>query len=172
MKVGPSLDLVLALVRYEPETGDFYWLPRKNVRRTWNTRYAGKRAGMTRKDGYRSLLLGKRASYYIHRLVWLCETGEWPTQEIDHINRNPSDNRFCNLRLADHADNLANRGKQKNNTSGYKWVSWCPEKGMWEAKLARRGVRFFVGYFDDPAEAHANAFVESKRLNAEFARAA
>ena len=41
-------------------------------------------------------LLGKR--YRAHRLAWLYVYGTWPKHDIDHINRNRSDNRICNLR--------------------------------------------------------------------------
>lgn len=41
----------------------------------------------------------------------------------------------------------------KNNTSGYKGVSWHKDAGKWEAKVQTRGERHHLGYFDDPAEA-------------------
>lgn len=55
---------------------------------------------------------------YMHREVIACPDG----LEIDHINRDPLDNRRCNLRAVPHHVNLANRPKQKNNTTGFKGV--------------------------------------------------
>lgn len=42
----------------------------------------------------------------------------------DHINQNPLDNRKANLRIVTNSKNLFNRGKNTNNTSGFKGVSW------------------------------------------------
>jgi hypothetical protein len=61
--------------------------------------------------------------YLGHRLAWLYMVGVWPDDEIDHWNRDPSDNRFTNLRDATHAKNGFNSGKRSNNSSGRKGVS-------------------------------------------------
>lgn len=45
--------------------------------------------------------------------------------EVDHINGNGLDNRKINLRACSHAQNMANRGVSKHNTSGFKGVSKC-----------------------------------------------
>ena len=77
--------------------------------------------------GYRRISLtnqsGKR-TYSIHRLVALAfieNPNNFP--EIDHINRNNSDNRVENLRWANDYIQSQNRGDQKNNTSGYKNIA-------------------------------------------------
>ena len=45
-----------------------------------------------------------------HRIVWYLNTGEDPgTSEIDHKDRNESNNTFENLRLANRAQQVANR---------------------------------------------------------------
>ena len=43
---------------------------------------------------------------------------------VDHINRDSLDNQDFNLRLATCSQNQANREVNKNNTSGFKGVSW------------------------------------------------
>lgn len=55
---------------------------------------------------------------YMHREILSCPDG----LVIDHINRDPLDNRRSNLRTVKHYVNLQNRPKQKNNTTGFKGV--------------------------------------------------
>jgi hypothetical protein len=82
--------------------------------------------------------------YREHRLAWLYMTGEWPTHEIDHINGDRVDNRFCNLREATASENRWNSRKRVNNTSGYKGVSWDSAKrlveGAHHSRLPGKGV--------------------------------
>ena len=68
-------------------------------------------------DGYWSIQIdGKR--YNEHRLVWLYQRGKWPKNQLDHINRDRSDNRLINLREATNQQNCCN--KAGRNRIGYK----------------------------------------------------
>jgi hypothetical protein len=49
----------------------------------------------------------------VHRLIWLYMTGEWPKDQIDHINNVKHDNRWKNLREADNQLNHYNLPKPK-----------------------------------------------------------
>ena len=51
---------------------------------------------------------------------------------IDHINGNTLDNRKENLRICTNKQNIRNSGKYKNNTSGFKGVTWS--YGKWNAR--------------------------------------
>ena len=55
----------------------------------------------------------KRTEYYAHRLAWLYVYGEWPKDQIDHINRDKSDNRITNLRDVTCSENNRNKGPRK-----------------------------------------------------------
>lgn len=81
---------------------------------------------------------------------------------IDHLNGDTLDNRKENLRACTNSQNTKNRGKQKNNTSGYKGVfAWG---NRWRAKIQSDGVVIHLGAFDikeDAARAYdREAFVK------------
>ena len=63
--------------------------------------------------------MNKKKYLYLHRFVWIIKTGIEPTSEIDHIDINPLNNQFSNLRLANRKQQQQNKRKLKNNTSGY-----------------------------------------------------
>jgi len=88
----------------------------------------------------------------------------------DHINGNKLDNRRANLRYATRTENGGNRPMQKNNTTGYKGVSFHIRKKKYGASIKHQQKQKNLGYFDTPEEASAayNAAAE-KHFN-EFAR--
>jgi hypothetical protein len=86
----------------------------------------------------------------LHRFL----TGAPAGVEIDHLDGNGLNNQRCNLRACDHRHNLANRGVQRNNTSGFKGVTI--EAGKWVAKIGsgKSGYRrTALGAFDSPVDA-------------------
>jgi hypothetical protein len=106
----------------------------------------------------------------IHRLIMDAPKG----MDIDHINGNPLDNRKSNLRICTRAENQSNRGPQKNNTSGYKGVSYKkPSKSWkaqkWRAQINCRGESICIGYFDTPEEAARAYDTKAKELHGEYA---
>ena len=101
-----------SLLDYNPETGVFTWKRRTDIenlriRNGWNSKYAGRQAGSKVKTPHLPYI--RIAGYLAHRLAWLYMTGEWPEEgkEIDHINGDASDNRFCNLKACDPFSELA-----------------------------------------------------------------
>jgi hypothetical protein len=97
----------------------------------------------------------------VHRLAFLYVTGSWPSGFVDHINGNPLDNRFCNLRDVPKAINCQNlRRALSNNKCGLLGAS--PRHGKWAATIMSKGVRIHIGTFNTPEEAHA-AYVSKKR---------
>ena len=90
--------------------------------------------------------------------------------DIDHINLDKSDNRFCNLRLATKSQNSANKTKMSNNKSGYKVVSFLKSSQKWVAEIVKDGVRYFLGSFDDPIQAYKAYCKKSVELYGSFSR--
>ena len=116
------------LLHYDPGTGVFVW---KNII-TANQKKNGDVAGGYDDKGYIKIRINYK-HYLAHRLAWLYVYGEWPSKHLDHINRNPSDNRISNLREATHLENNKNASKRKDNTSGYKGVNWHARNKKWIA---------------------------------------
>lgn len=111
-----------------------------------------------------------RKLYKVHRLIFLWHHG-WLPAEVDHSDTKKGNNRISNLRPAGKSENAWNVGARKNNTSGYKGVTWSKAYGKWQSQIQVRGKRRYLGLFDDPAKAHA-AYVEAARQqHGEFARA-
>lgn len=127
---------------------------------TWNTTrgrvVAGTVAGeLYNKSYWRVRYNGK--GYLAHRLVWLHETGTWPTGQIDHINGNRADNRFTNLREVTHLQNSQNRLAQKNSITGVKGVS-PRSSGRFRASISVDGTKINLGAYDTVADA-AHAYL-------------
>jgi hypothetical protein len=86
--------------------------------------------------------------------------------EVDHRDRNPLNDRWENIRPATRTQNLWNRKRPKNNTSGFKGVS--SNQGRWLAMIGRAGRNCYLGRFDTREEASAAYLSEASRLHGEF----
>jgi len=82
--------------------GKLYWKASKGNRK------AGSEAGTNHGDGYKTVRLDGKA-YFVHKIVKAITTGRSTTKEIDHKNRNRSDNRPSNLRAVSRSKNNKNR---------------------------------------------------------------
>ena len=67
--------------------------------------------------------MSKKKRLYLHQFVYIIKTKTEPSLTIDHIDINPANNMFENLRLATRQEQQQNQGKQKNNSSGFIGVS-------------------------------------------------
>lgn len=83
--------------------------------------------------------------------------GSFAAEDVDHINRDKSDNRWTNLRPASRQQNEANKGLISRNTSGHRGVSWCPRVQKWKAQCRVDGALIFLGHFEDPVAAGKKA---------------
>jgi hypothetical protein len=161
----PSVDQLRSLFSYEPKTGRLIWKPRGVP--FWDAQHAGRRAGWVRPDGYWAVSVHRR-NYGASRIVWALVYGEWPTKQIDHIDRDPLNNRICNLREATPPLNCANQGARKNNKLGVKGVYWCSTKKKYKAQIQFDGNKRHIGYYTS-LKAAASAYKKvSILLNDEF----
>ena len=75
---------------------------------------------------------------------------------VDHINRNPRDNRLSNLRPCTIAENNQNRGVRKDNACGVKGVSVVPNrKAKYRVRVQAYGKRVTIGCFENLEDARA-----------------
>jgi hypothetical protein len=150
----PTADDVRNRLDCDPETGIFTWRACAAMRIEWNTRYAGAVAGSDNSQGYRDISIdGKR--HLAHRLAWLIMTGEWPVDDIDHINGDRADNRIANLRAVDRTENMRNAAMRSDNTSGHMGVCWDKRCEKWRAQIKANGRRIHLGLFTALADAIA-----------------
>ncbi len=94
----------------------------------------GSVSGSKRPDGYIAIYVDRKP-YLAHRLAVLYMTGEWPEQDVDHIDMVRDNNAWDNLRCATRKENSHNRGKNTNNKSGHKGVFWATANGLWCVKM-------------------------------------
>jgi hypothetical protein len=180
-RIEIDVGVLRRLLDYDPETGTLTWRVRaaaefnRSARRTrehacanWNSRFAGKPAGTLSADGYVYVrLLGRIA--LAHRAIFAIVTGAWPTKEIDHRDRDRSNNRWENLRPANSSQNKWNAPAQRNNTSGVKGVSLCRKSGKWRASIARGGRQKHLGFFARKEDAAAAYDAAAKQMFGDYA---
>lgn len=109
--------------------------------------------------------------YLAHRLAWLYMTGEWPADQVDHINLDPGDNRWSELRGANNGQNKANGRLRKDNASGFKGVH-LRESGKWRACIRVNKKLISLGSFATAEEAHGAYVRAAVKHFGEFARVA
>lgn len=142
-----SRDRLLEAFSYDRKEACIYWkFSTGRVR-------SGQRAGCIKGDGYWYVQLdGIRVP--IHRAIWIIENGEIPNgYNIDHIDRDKSNNHISNLRLATHAENMRNNGARKNSKSSVNGVHFCTTVNKWVARITKDRKMINLGSFKDLDEA-------------------
>lgn len=167
----PAQKLLLQLLDYDPETGLLTWRPRPvemfnstkfskqaNASR-WNTRNAGKPAFSSDNGlGYRvGAIYG--SNFLAHRVIWKMMTGEDP-QHIDHIDGDPGNNQWSNLRSVSRSTNMRNAARPGTNKSGRVGVRRAKER--WSAHIKMLGKNISLGHYDTFEEACAARLAAEK----------
>ena len=88
----------------------------------------------------------------------------------DHISRDGLDNRLANLRPATHSQNMANRRKQKNNTSGFRGtIAATNAPGKFDGRIKFHRRNLHLGRYSTAVEAGYAYNVAARLLFGEFA---
>lgn len=149
-----SIDRLRQVLRYDHETGEFFW-----IHRDTHIEKLGKQASIVRSHGYLNICIDG-VYYYTHRLAWMYVHGEHPNV-IDHINGNKKDNRIENLRSVNQKTNVENVLKpRKHNKSGI--LGAFKSKDKFQSKINIDGKNVYLGRFNTAEEA-GKAFLEMKR---------
>lgn len=135
----PSADRIRALLDYNPESGSLTWKerPREDFKsvgswKSHNTKYAGKPAFTCRMNGgFDGKIDG--GLYRAHRVIWKLVTGLEPTGDIDHIDGNPYNNTWRNLRDVPRALNSKNKCRLRRTTRPYNGVFF--RYNAWQAVI-------------------------------------
>jgi hypothetical protein len=141
---------------YNPETGLFTRLISNNGKH---------KAGGINSGGYIHIkIMGQM--FKAHRLAFLYMNGEFPKNQVDHINGVPSDNRWVNLREATFSQNMHNSKSRRND--GMKGV--FASRRRWGAQIQINKVRVYLGHFLTKEDAHAAYCEAAMEYHGEFAR--
>lgn len=155
MKKYPTQEELKKHFMYNPWTGIFYRKP--VLREKWvseinrkyyfeKNRFKAYEAGTKTLQGYIRIKY-KRKQYTAHRLAFLYCFGYIPENEIDHINRDKSDNRISNLREASRICNTRNIGIRTNNKTGV--IGVCKGKYLWRSTITVNYKSISLGEFDN-----------------------
>jgi HNH endonuclease len=119
------------------------------------------------KKGYLNLVV-RGCEYGVHRVAWLMTHGRWPSDQLDHIDCDKSNNRMANLREANSAENSRNTKVRVDNLAGAKGVGL--HHGKYRARIFVNGSSVWLGYFSTEIEAKAAYAKAAEKHFKSFAR--
>ena len=149
---------VRRLLSYDPHSGLLTWRENRS-----GTARKGGVAGCKDGHGYIAVSILNK-SYKAHRLAWLLHYGEWPEDQVDHINGNGEDNRIDNLRVVNNSVNQQNLRKAPAHNVTTKMLGVCYDRKArrHKAQIMLNGKNHHLGYHDTAEQAQA-AYLEAKR---------
>jgi hypothetical protein len=132
---------------YDPETGLFTRIKSKGGRPI------GEVAGCLRSNGYLYLMVNFK-SVSCHRAAFLFMIGEFPKGQVDHVNRDKTDNRWANLRDVSQSEN--ERNKSPRSSTGVRGVYYDKRcLSPYLASLQKNGKTYTKTGFDTIEQATA-----------------
>ena len=111
------------------------------------------------------LFKNKQTTILMHRFIMKADKG----MIIDHLDGNPLNNQKNNLRICTHAENMRNSKIPKNNTSGFKGVSFVKKHNRYESSIRINNKKIYIGYYIDPIDAARAYNAAALKYHGEFA---
>lgn len=124
---------------------DFEWLNQWRWALTGDGCYVSRKYRVGPRSGNRTKTIR------MHRAILGLDEGH--PFHVDHLNHDGLDNRRGNLRVVTRFENMQNRLPQRGSSSRFRGVSWDRRRQRWAAETKLYGRRFWLGYFEDEAEA-------------------
>jgi hypothetical protein len=134
-------------LHYDPDLGIFIWRVSKH-----NQIPIGSIAGNKNTTNYIAIKING-VLYKAHRLAFLYMEGYFPEHEVDHIDRNVTNNAWKNLREVSRVCNCRNCGIAKNNTSGITGVRWHKNSNRWQANISVNSKLVHLGIHKNKLDA-------------------
>ncbi len=154
MRSSLTAERLRELLHYNPETGEFS----RRVHLSNRSR-ASSAVGNKHSSGY-IIICVDGSPRRAHRLAWLYVYGEWPNEQIDHINGIRHDNRISNLRDVTAFENKQNR-KLPQKPGRMLGAALHKATGRWSSQMTVNYKKIHLGYFKTEMEAHL-AYVAAK----------
>lgn len=131
-------------LKYNPDTGDFTAVVQKD---------SGSKAAIgSYINKYGCVVIQiNGVKYLAHRLAFLYMTGEWPAEQVNHINGIFDDNAWSNLKASANNENQTKTGKSTDKTCGVTGVRWLLHKRKWSASIQVDGKPVYL-YLGDSEE--------------------
>jgi hypothetical protein len=143
----------------------FYRCWVSGLARSW----IGEEAGFMHHSGRRYIRI-RGKEFPASRIIWTMFYGKIPRgKEIDHKDRNPSNDRISNLRIVSRALNMRNKSDYKSNSSGYRGVSLHKETGRWRPYCCVGGKMIYDGLYANIEEAAQVAARLRKKHHGKYA---
>lgn len=155
---GLTAQRLREVIEYDQTTGVFRWRVYKRCVR------AGVDAGYVAPNGRRQISVDGHL-YPAARLAWLYVVGDWPERLVDHIDTDPGNDRWLNLRDVPEVTNQQNRHRaQANSKTQILGVCFDRRRGRYFAQIMPPGAakNKYLGSFETSWEAQA-AYVKAKR---------
>ena len=161
-KINP--EILKEYFTYDQNTGKLYWRVFRNSQAMKNQEAGGVGTG-----GYRRVKIMGRLYPNSHIVFALCY-GRYPDKFLDHVDQDKLNNRIDNLREATRPENGFNRGKNKNNSSGFKGVNYHKKDKLFVARIGVENNRVRLGAYSTSEEAALAYNFAAVHFHGEFAR--
>lgn len=165
------LEKIRDKLRYDLESGKVIW-----TKPSGSKIKPGREAGavVKRRGGmfYRLMTLDGEnrinRTFLVHHIAYYLHTGSWPPSLIDHRDRDGTNNKWSNLRLADDNQSAQNRGQRRDNKTGTTGVLYQKRDKLYIAYISVNKKFIRLGYHKTLESAVAARKAAERKYHGEF----